>query len=553
LAFDGDIDLTNQYRALGIDHTRGAQPVRETGLARYTFPAGASLFWVPFVHAGHIGVWLRNFHGLETSYDGFADPYLHTVALANLLFGWVGLLVLDKLLGRWFSPAVRFAACAGIGLGSFLLWYLAYQPIYTHALTFLLSSLFLYRWLEHRKTVADYAILGFLMGLAACVRWQNAVFGLLPAWSLIGALSSKRWRFFLTASAALAASASIGMLPQIVSWKVIFDRLFIGVPLGVDYMRWSDPFLSEILFSSRHGLFSWSPLLAFAILGLVGFVFRERRTGVPLMCLVLIQVYINSAVSDWWGGGSFGARRFDSTLPIFAIGLANLIQWAVERVRRRPEVAVAAALASIVLANMLLVEQYRKDRVPTDDTISWEIAAQGMLEDVFDAVGYPFSFPANWIFSLRYDRPKTQYDILIGKYLYHFLGNMGGLIDLGRYDPPFIGNGWSGVTNWEDPATEIRLAVGHRAGILVPLHQPEHLAIIVECATPVGTEPQRIEVWLNHFRLGAIFPDSKMSEYRFHAGERWWRRINLLEVVPEKGFQSPYLAVDRVRFERLDR
>jgi hypothetical protein len=106
--------------------------------------------------------------------------------------------------------------------------------------------------------------------------------------------------------------------------------------------------------------------------------------------------------------------------------------------------AVAALFASFAFANWLLMEQARKGRIPADDTISWEVAGRGMMEDVFDAIGYPFAVPANWAFAWRYRRPVTQYDLLVGKYLFHRQNNLGGIIEIGREDPPFIGNGWSG-------------------------------------------------------------------------------------------------------------
>jgi hypothetical protein len=552
ITFDHDIDLTNQYQRLGIGHFRGSQPVRETGHARYTFPVGAPLTWLPFVQLGHLGVWLRNLQGMETAYDGYSDPYFNSVALGSLLMGWAGLLVLDRILRRWFSPAQSFAAVTGTGCASFLTWYLAYQPIYTHTATFLLVCLFLLRWVYRRETVGDYALLGLLLGAAACIRWQNAVFGLLPALSLAQEISGGRRRFALSSAGALGGTFLLGVSPQLLTWKVIFDRFWIGIPLGSDYMRWGDPFLAETLFSSRHGLLSWSPILIVALFGLVGFLWRHPRFGFPLVCLLIIQTYINSAVADWWGGGAFGARRFDSVLPILAVGLATAVAWLSTFVRRRPQAVVAGILVLFVSANTLFMEQYRKGRLPTDDTISWEAAARGMLEDFFDVFGYPFSFPANWIFAVKYDRPKTQYDLLIGKYLFHRMNNLGGVIDLGENDPPFIGNGWSGVKNWGDRARAVRLAQGSRAGIFVPTDRPEPLRIFIAGAAPKGTKPQRVEVWLNGRRLGGFVPGAEMKEHALTTAAAWWRRINLLELVaPESKPGNPYLAVDRLRFERL--
>lgn len=553
VAFDGDIDLGNQYRRLGIEGARGSQPVPQTGRPRFTFPVGAPLAWVPFVWLGHVGAWLANAHGVDTAYDGWSDPYLHTVALGNLLIGWLGLLVLDRFLRRWFEAPIAFLATASVGLGSFLAWYLTYHAIYTHALTFLLMALFFDRWAAAPKSVRDYAIAGLVLGAATCVRWQNAAFALLIAWRLVEPLRRKDWRFVGAAGGAFSATLLVGVLPQLVSWKTIFDRFYIGVPLGESYMRWFDPFFTEMLFASRHGLFSWSPLLVLAVVGLPLFVKRHPRVGIPLGILLLLLTYVNSSVSDWWAGGSFGARRFDSVLPILALGLATTIAFMIDCVRRYPKAVTAVVLLSFVVGNGLLMEQYRKGRIPVDDTISWQTAAEGGLEDIFDGVGYPFSFPMNWLFAVRYDRPKTQYDILVGKYLFHSMHNLGGVIDLGVTDPPFIGNGWSGVKDWDARRAAVRHALGPRSGVFVPTDRAEPLRVLIDCAVPDGAAAVPIEVWLNGDRLGAFFPDAVMKEHAFTAEARWWQRLNLLELVPvEETDGSAFLAVDGFRFERLD-
>ena len=548
VAFDGDIDLLNQYQRLGIDHGRGSQPVRETGRARFTFPVGAPLSWVPFIWLGHVSAWWSNVHGISVAYDGISDPYLHTVALGNLFLGWLGLLVLDRFVRHWFEPGVAYLTTVGIGLGSFLGWYITYHSIYTHALTFLLIALFLKLWIDGPQTSRDYAAAGLVLGAAACVRWQNGVFGVLLAPSLLAHLGRKK----LLPVLVFGAAAFAMIAPQFLSWKIIFDRFYIGVPLGVDYMRWGDPFFTETLFSSRHGLFAWSPILLLAVFGLPGFARRHPRTGLPLIGLLLLLTYVNSSVSDWWAGGSFGARRFDSVLPVFALGLATSLAFAIDRVRRYPRAVVAASLVLVVAGNGLLMEQYRKGRIPPDDTISWQAAAEAGLEDIFDGIGYPFSFPMNWLFAIRYDRPKTQYDILVGKYLFHSMLNLEGLIDLGPSDPAFIGNGWSGLEDWEELEREVRHAEGPRAGIFVPTDRSEPLRVYIECAAPAGYEPAPVEVWLNGARVGGLFPRATMEEHMLVVDAGYWQRINLLELVPGVPTEGePFLAVDKLRFERV--
>jgi hypothetical protein len=526
--------------------------VRETGLARFTFPVGAPILWIPFVELGHLGVALRNTHGLPTRYDGFSDPYFHAVALGNLLYGFLGLLVLDRLLRKWFPPWASFLAVAGVGLGSFLAFYLTYHAIYTHALTFLLTAVFVTGWAKEQKSLRDHGVLGLVLGLATMVRWQNLVFGLLPALDLLARLRRREWRGVASSAAVFGVTFFLGALPQLLSWKAIFGRFYIGVPQGRDFVRWGDPFLSEVLFSSRHGLFSWSPILLIAALGLAGFVRAQPRRGLPLAAVALLVWYVNGTVADWWGGGSYGARRFDSALPILALGLGTAVVYLAEMVRRHPRAVTAMAVAAAIAANALLMEQYRKGRIPVDDTLSWQAAAEAGLEDWFDAFGYPFSFPMNWIFAARYNRPKTQYDILVGKYLFHRMGGLDGLIDLGPADPPFLGNGWSGLRDWKDREREVRLASGEGAGLFVPIFQPEPLRILIDCAAPEGVEPVPVEIRLNGTRLKAFVPTVEMTEQVMTAEKESWRRINVLEVVPLAPAGGPVLAVDRFRFERLE-
>ncbi len=54
LHFDGDIDVTNEWEALGFP-----QPVKtETGLADNKQPLGPALLWSPFYYTAHTYVYL---------------------------------------------------------------------------------------------------------------------------------------------------------------------------------------------------------------------------------------------------------------------------------------------------------------------------------------------------------------------------------------------------------------------------------------------------------------------------------------------------------------
>ena len=84
-------------------------------------------------------------------------------------------------------------------------------------------------------------------------------------------------------------------------------------------------------------MFSQHPILLLGLLVFFFFLFAVYKTNnkqkilffTTLLVIFLIQVYLDSSVSDWWGGDAFGQRRLISSFPLFAFGLAyffNLIE-----------------------------------------------------------------------------------------------------------------------------------------------------------------------------------------------------------------------------------
>jgi hypothetical protein len=125
-----------------------------------------------------------------------------------------------------------------------------------------------------------------------------------------------------------------------------------------------------VLFSSRHGLFIWSPILILGCMGLPAFVKREKLLGLSLLLVLVFQLYLNSIVDDWWAGTGFGARRFDNCLPIFALGIAAVYEWM--RSKRIGWLAVILTGGSIVW-NGLFLCQYALNWVSHADAIDMRL------------------------------------------------------------------------------------------------------------------------------------------------------------------------------------
>jgi hypothetical protein len=86
----------------------------------------------------------------------------------------------------------------------------------------------------------------------------------------------------------------------------------------------------RMLFSERRGLFLWTPLTAFSVLGLV-LLFRSRperrRFLISLTAAAVSLIAIHALWGDFWTNGfSFSQRFLASLFPVYLLGTAELVR-----------------------------------------------------------------------------------------------------------------------------------------------------------------------------------------------------------------------------------
>ena len=272
----------------------------------------------------------------------FGAPFTVAFTLASLFYGLSALALIYRLT-RTVIPSTP-AAVTGVAtalLGTPALFYLLYEPSYAHTFSAFMVTAFLYLWWTRRdhRTPAGYVLLGVVGGLMALTRWQDG------AIMLVTLLDVPRagWRWLV-----MAASALIAFAPQF-----LVDREFFGTWLPSEANAFSfDPahgHYFEVLFSSFHGLLSWSPVIILAILG--WFLIRDHTLRLACFGIFVIELAIVGAYQQWWGGMSFGMRYFINLLPIFALGLATIAAWVGSRV-------AVPVLAAVTVWNVLLIANF---------------------------------------------------------------------------------------------------------------------------------------------------------------------------------------------------
>jgi hypothetical protein len=545
LVKDRDLDFTNEYAHYDL-LSRGdlAMPTR-TGLRRSIFAVGPGIASLPFFLVGEGFARLENARTGAADLSGYGPDHRNAVALGGLLYGFLGVLLVHDLLRRRFSGGLALGGALLVWLATFHYWYMVGEPTMSHAFSMAFAALAVWLWDRDRGRPAPGTtfLLGLALGFAMCTRWQNGVLLLLP---LLDLLAGPKDRGAGERLLALSVGAFLGVLPQLAAWRAIYgDWVLTAPPHGEDFLRLSHPFFWNTFFSSRHGLLSWTPVLWGGYLGFLLFLKREPRTALPLLLPLVAMTYVNVCSGDWWAGGSFSNRRFDSLLPILALGLTAFLAEARAFLARRPGVLLPALSLPFVLWNLLLAEGVQKGLVPRDDTVSLPdlVGIEGHL--LADRVGSPNTWPASLRFAAAEGRPPSQYDLLAGKYLFYRQNNLGGHIALGSPgDEAFAGEGLS-PRETRDGIPGRRVL--SRGRVLVPTDTPEPLGLVLRAEADRETP---VRVLLNGHLVGTFAAGPGWTEARLETGAADWRReINdlVFEAPSEEMLLGPLDFLERRR------
>lgn len=347
---DGDLDFANEAepQAWWLSHVERT----DTGKFPNVYSIGPALFWTPATLLAHGAVLLLQQMGAPFAADGYALPYLVLVGLTTVLVFFVGLLAVYRLARRTASPFPAFLTTVLVWLATPLFFFSARFNMMAHSFSFATVALFLLAWFhlraQKRPSCWCWLGLGLLSGLMMLQRWQNVLILLLPP---VGDLLEQRilerdrWPGY----GLWALGTLLAFSPQMAMWQVLFGRPLL-VPQGPDFFHWARPAIGATLFSTNRGLFLWSPLFLLGVAGLVWLWRRDRAFAVAATLVSVLELYMNSAAWDWWGGGAFGPRRFINLLPLLVPGMAGLVaRWTRSHWAR---------LALLVLSLLLIWHQW---------------------------------------------------------------------------------------------------------------------------------------------------------------------------------------------------
>lgn len=503
IVFDRDLNFDNDLARFGDPWN---QPRTATGQKDVPHPIGPALVWAPMLGLADGLATIANLFGAGIADHGYTMFHQRIVFFSSPLFalaaGLFGFLIARRWIGGRWAPLYGLVSAV---LGTSLLVYATFIPSYGHAMDAGFVGGFLALWalrvgeLDWRR----FVWLGVLLGACGLIRSQNLAFGVVVAieivWLAIAAAREHRTPreiAMLVARGACVLGVALAVFTiQLATWKITTGE-WLHAQNGPRYVRWAHPQILELLFASRNGWFSTTPLAYAAVLGLFLLPRRARLVQFGLLGAVLVQVYLNSCIMDWWGQSAFGQRRLCSVTAALVVGMAALLRLAgigaarLWRSRRRLGVGIAHAMAALATAwfvmwNWNWISEYRDGKAAGFDTgeLSWKGLShwqRWIAKPIYDEVGNPFMFPADVWFGWRYGVPAKRWAMVVGDYVWDPPHDQ---YDDGRYRAHR--ETWKLARPWGDrfivrglgPATTDSLRwsreVSDEAVVLVPILLPE--------------------------------------------------------------------------------
>jgi len=364
--FNRKLLLGNEFYTLGV-----IKNIPPSGFVTSFYPPGVSIFWIPFFYFTYGLLTAVKLFFSSTQVTGYEAVFEYACGITNILLGISGLYLTYRTLKRYFSEKVCQLTVSALFLTTNLFFYIAVEPINSHATSFFTSALFLFYFLGHRQNKHFYFILGVIAGIAGLVRTQDLLLVLIPLVDVLVQSSSRKNTqskniFYL------ASGVFLGFLPQILLWKYFYNTFWYSpyFKTGFDFLH---PKIFHVLSNSQNGLFTITPATAAAFIGLLiptlTLLFKSHfqlqsvhkslqvKNNVYFLSLIyfLIQLLLVSSWNDYTQGGSYSIRMVITTYPLLSFGLANIINKIKSKIGVRK---ISYIIGGFTMLNFLLILNY---------------------------------------------------------------------------------------------------------------------------------------------------------------------------------------------------
>lgn len=366
-------------------------------LNKYT--CGTAILQSPFFFLAHLyckifGCSLVGKATANIPYLGYSITHATFIWIAAVTYAYLALVILYKVLRKWFGKPTSFIAVIVIYWGTNLFYYVLCCPGYSHVYSFFVLCLFVYRLDKFfiKTNFRNAAYCGIPLGLAILIRPTNIFYVLLfllwDVYSLQALRSRFAWivkniKYFLLTG----FMVFIVFIPQVLYWHAVAGKYFVYAYIysanGEErFIYWKSPKIAEVLFSVESGWLIYSPVFFFFIIGLIYAFFKKSAQWPGVLILLLLILYANAS---WWAytfSCSFGHRAFIEYYPLLIIPIAFLFQKILDRKRKFMLYSVGFLIVIFSFVNFRMSYLYYHDPCWVRPRWTWE-SYNKLLNKVF--------------------------------------------------------------------------------------------------------------------------------------------------------------------------
>lgn len=319
-------DESDRQKFVRIDNNSGIY-VKADGKTINKYPVGSAILEAPFF----FGAYLLTERD-DSPEDGYQETFQTAVFSAAIFYLFLSLMLLKLVLKDYqISPFVIAVVQVLLAFSTSLSIYTNTEAGFSHIYSLVTVLFFLYTVRKYFGTPTRRGlIIAFgLLGLIMLLRQVNPIVV-----------------FFVPFLAGSSERLLSGVRFAFKAWKTLLVALFLfGIIVSFQFYMWylqtgywivysyqgesfnfAHPEFFNILFSYRKGLFVYTPILLFGVLGTV-FYLKSAKYEFFTWWLGFIGItYILSSWWSWYYGCSYGNRAFIEFYPLFFIPLGYFLE-----------------------------------------------------------------------------------------------------------------------------------------------------------------------------------------------------------------------------------
>lgn len=300
------------------------------GRPMYFFLLGMAMLFLPFFLLGHGCAFV-----LDYPMDGFSMPYQVAMVVGGLLYTFVGLYFLRKILLHFFPEKLSSIVLLILVLATNYSHHLTLKNLETVNVLFLFVSILIWNTIQWHKNqrLVNLMGIGISITFMSLVKPSEILIVLLPLFygvynkatlkEKLKLINQHKNQFFWTILICILIAS-----PQMSYWYVktgsLFYDSYINPGVGLDVFS---PYVIDSLFSFKKGWFVYTPVMLLSVIGFYFFLKKRREIALSFFLYFIFTSYIIFSWTEWWYGAAFSNRPLITVYPILAVSLGFFLQF----------------------------------------------------------------------------------------------------------------------------------------------------------------------------------------------------------------------------------